>query len=86
MSVTMMSMFYDVNIDFFQSLLPFYYLWFNNKPHYNYTCTSSVVTALFGVALRPQSILKTMTTAATKERTNIMASSVAINGAPWREP
>ena len=77
MSVTMMSIFYDVNVDFFQSLLPFYYLWFNNQPHYNYTCTSSVVTALFGVALPPQSILKTMTTAATKETTSNMATCVA---------
>ena len=59
----------------FQSLLSFYYLWFNNKPHYKYTRTSSVVTALFGVALTPQS---TMTTDATKERTSNMVTCVAI--------
>ena len=70
----MTSIFCDVNIEFntrFQSLVPFYYLWFNNKPHYKYTRTSSVVTALFGVALPPQS---TMTTDATKERTSNMAT------------
>ena len=49
-----------------------------DKPHYNYTCTSSVVTPLFGVALSPQSILKTMTAAATKERARNMATCVAI--------